>query len=55
MSDSIPMLSHTPSIAAQLPANMPLPAAVATDCDHCGLNPCHSLRNQPSSSPLKPS
>ncbi len=59
MSDSKPMLSHTPSIAAQPPASKPLPTAaaeVANDCwAHCGLKPCHSPRSQSVRSELKPS
>ncbi|MNI45726.1 hypothetical protein D3C81_1328300 [compost metagenome] len=49
MSDSRLMPSHTPSIAAQLPASKPLPTAAEVDCDHRGLNSSHSLRSQVSS------
>ncbi len=59
MSEIKLMLSHTLSIAAQLPASNPLPTAaadVAKDCcAHSGLKPCHSPRNQSVRSRVKPS
>ncbi|VVN89554.1 hypothetical protein PS834_01753 [Pseudomonas fluorescens] len=48
-------LSHTPEMADQVPANIPLPMALALEACQCGLNPLHSLRSQACSSAVKPS
>ena len=49
------MASHTPVIAAQLPASTPLPIALEVDRSQCGLKPFHCLRSQLSRSAVKPS